>query len=39
MALCPSVSVSVCHKSIEADERIELVFRTGASFDLSYTVL
>jgi len=40
MALCLSVSVSVTSRcSIETDERIGLVFDTGTSFDLSYTVL
>jgi len=38
------VSVCVClsvtsRSSIETDERTGLVFGTGASFDLSYTVL
>jgi len=37
MALCPSVSVCVCQKSVFY--RIGLVFGMGASFDRSYTVL
>ena len=42
MALCLSdcLSVSVTSRSsIETAERIELIFGTGASFRLSYTVL
>jgi len=40
MALCLSVCLSVTSRSsIETGERIELVFGTGASFDISYTVL
>jgi len=40
IALCLSVSVSVTSRcSIETDERIGLVFDTGTSFNLSYTVL
>jgi len=43
MTLCLSVCLSVClcvtsQSSVETDERIELFFGTGASFDLSYTV-
>jgi len=38
MALCLSVCLSVTSRcSVEMDRRIELVFGTEASFDLSYT--
>jgi len=38
LSVCPCLSVA-SRSSIETDERIELVFGTGASVNLSYTVL
>jgi len=35
---CVCLSVCLCRRSIETDERIGLVFGAGASFDLSYTL-
>jgi len=40
LSVCPSVCLPVTSRScIETAELIELVFGTGASFHLSYTVL
>ena len=38
MSVCLSVSVT-SQSSVEKAEQIELVFGTGALFDLSYTVV
>ena len=38
MCLSVCLSVCLCRRSIETDERIGLVFGAGASFDLSYTL-